>query len=262
MTADAMTGVREKVLEAGMNDYVTKPINPKELWAALTKWIKPGERELPEGFRGPRQESDDKISIPIINGLDAEDGLKRVGGNKKLYRDLLLKFARDFADSTEEIRYCLGKKDFHTAERIAHTVKGASGNLGAKELQEKATNLDAALQEDRGEAYEALLTRFDESLKALIGSIEEAGLSDSQHEVKATAGELSPKELRRLLGELEPNLKKRQPKRCASILEEIARYDVPEEYAGNLDELDKLIKRYKFKEAQKIFELLINRFTD
>lgn len=50
MTADAMSGVREKVIDIGMNDYVTKPIVPKDLWMALVKWIKPGERELPEGF--------------------------------------------------------------------------------------------------------------------------------------------------------------------------------------------------------------------
>ena len=261
MTADAMTGVKQKVLEAGMNDYVTKPINTKELWQALTTWIKPGERDLPDGFRGPRERADNAITIPAINGLDVEEGLARVGGNRKLYRNLLVKFRRDFAGSTEDIRQSLEKDDQLTAERIAHTVKGASGNLSAKDLQEKAADLDAALRDARSGEYEPLLTRLDKSLRALINSINEAGLGDAEEAQKSTFGDLSPDELHKLLGELEPNLKKRQPKRCAPILEEIARYVLPEEYAKDLNELGKLIKRYKFKEAQGIFERLMDRIS-
>jgi HPt (histidine-containing phosphotransfer) domain-containing protein len=193
--------------------------------------------------------------------LDVEDGLARVGGNKKLYRELLLKFVRDFASSTEEIRENLEKDDLLTAERLAHTVKGASGNLGAKDLQQKATELNAALKEAKSEEYEPLLTRFDKSLLALISSIDGAGLREEEETEKATTGDLSPDELLRLLEELEPNLKKRQPKRCAPILEEISRYTLPEEYAVDLDELGRLIKRYKFKEAQGIFERLMDRIS-
>ncbi len=257
MTADAMTGVREKVLEAGMNDYVTKPINPKELWEALARWIKPGDRELSEGFGKPAKVANEGVSIPDIDGLDVEDGLARVGGNKKLYRELLLKFRRDFAGATADIRANLEKGDLHTAERIAHTVKGVAGNIGAGGLQEKATELDEALKDERVAKYEPLLSRFDKSLGALIGSIDSAGLAETEETEAATAGELSPDELRRLLDELEPNLKKRQPKRCAPILEEIGRHKLPKRQAADLEKLAKLVKRYKFKEAQGIFDSLI-----
>ncbi len=257
MTADAMTGVKEKILEAGMNDYVTKPINPKELWQALARWIKPGERELPEGFGEPAATGAEEIEIPAIDGLDVEDGLARVGGNRKLYRDLLAKFRRDFASSTKDIRQNLAKDDLNTAERIAHTVKGVAGNIGAGGLQEKATELDEALKGEQEARYEALLAGFDEALQALTSALEKAGLEGEEAEEDATAGEIPPEELRRLLNELEPNLKRRQPKRCAPILEEIARYTLPEKYAGDLGELARHIKRYKFKEAKEVFDRLI-----
>jgi len=94
-----------------------------------------------------------------------------------------------------------------------------------------------------------------------ISSINEAGLRQEEEAVKTTAGDISPEELGRLLGELEPSLKKRQPKHCASVFEEIARYTIPAEYAVDLAELDKLVKRYKFKEAQVIFERLMAKIS-
>lgn len=260
MTADAMSGVRERVIEAGMNDCVTKPIEQSELWDALLKWIPAAERELPKGFQ-KREETEDGIPIPAISGLDSEGGLARVGGNKNLYRDLLRKFVRDFANSTVEISEYIGKDDLHTARRVAHTVKGASGNLGATELQEKAADLDTALKEARSEKFESLLTRFGDALNELVTSIWEAGLTGEEQEAEATSGELSLAELRRFLEALEPHLKKRQPKRCAPVLEEMGRYDIPSEYQGYLEELGRLIKRYKFKEAQAIYTRILKKIS-
>jgi two-component system, sensor histidine kinase and response regulator len=264
MTADAMTGVRGQVEKVGMNDYVTKPINPKQLWEALVKWIKPGERELREGFT-PAGKVDSpeaggkkaaEITIPEIEGIDIEDGLSRVGGNKKLFRELLVKFRRDFADSTTQIREQLAAGDSTTVERTAHTVKGASGNLGAKPLQEKATALDAALKEGKTDINENLLVEFDGVLQSLVKAIDDAGLEQEEEKTEATAGKISKAELVKLLEQLELLLKKRQPKKCAPVLEELLSYELDEEVRAVVSELSALTKKYKFKEAQEIFNRL------
>ncbi len=95
MTADAMSGVREKVLEIGMNDYVTKPINPAGLFTALVKWIEPGKRDLPSEYltkeKAPKV-PEEALPFDKLEGIDIEDGLKRVGGKKKMYLDLLKRF--------------------------------------------------------------------------------------------------------------------------------------------------------------------------
>ncbi len=139
---------------------------------------------------------------------------------------------------------------------MAHTVKGASGNLGAKEVQERATELDDALKEERSGEYDVLLGKFEQTLSGFIVALGEAGIVEQEEKEQAAVGELSFEELRGLLEELEPNLKKRQPKKCEPILEEIARHTLPEEHAGDVAELTKLIKRYKFKEAKVILERL------
>jgi two-component system, sensor histidine kinase and response regulator len=266
MTADAMSCVQEKVLEVGMNDYVTKPIDPKALWETMVKWIQPGERELPGNYRGSDSNdkespestgSGDEITIPEISGIDIQDGLYRVGGNKKLFKTLLVKFKRDFASSTAEIREHLKNKDIETAERLAHTVKGASGNLGAKELQARATVLDSALKDEHLEIDEQVLSDFDEALQSLVGAIVSSGIEEEIEEsaqaAAPAAGKISKEQLIKLLEDLEPNLKKRQPKKCVPILEEILNYRLEEKVKAGLNEIAALIKRYKFKEAQEIF---------
>ena len=259
MTADAMTGVREQVEAVGMNDYVTKPIDPEKLWAALVKWVTPGERLPAVTHEKHAHEQQEKVMVPVVEGLDTEDGLSRVGGNRKLYRQLLVKFRRDLADSTAEIRKNIEQDDLQTARRIAHTVKGASGNLGAMKLQAKAAELDAALKAEGSAECELLLAEFDETLKALVDAIDTAGLGQEEGVGKrVTEGILSADELCKLLEELGPRLHKRQPKRCIPVLEEIERHALPEQHAKQVEELGTLIRGYKFKEAQALFSHLMS----
>lgn len=260
MTADAMTGVREKVIEAGMNDYVTKPIDPKELWRALIKWVKPGKRDIPKDFKNKTENLNDTIIIPEIAGLDIIDGLSRVIGNKILYKSLILKFTQDFVDSPEEIRRKLEEKDTASAERIAHTIKGVSGNIGAKKLQEKAEHLEKAIKEKKNENYKVLLSDLQESLEELIHAINEAGLEEEKK--NTSTKELSPDKFLHLLGELKQYLKKQRPKKCTPIIEEIEEYALQQEYATDFNELKKLIKKYRFKDSLEILERLMNMFPD
>jgi signal transduction histidine kinase/CheY-like chemotaxis protein len=264
MTADAMTGVRDQVEAVGMNDYVTKPINPAELWGALAKWIKPGERKLPEGFEQVLETGvvEDEILIPPIEGFDIEDGLARVGGNRKLYRDLLIKFSEEFAGSTEDIRKSLEGKDRKSAERIAHTLKGAAGNLGAEELQEKAALLDSALKEATTGGGESMLSDFDTTLRSLISAIDGAGLIGKEEGPETPGPELTGIELFDLLKQLEPSLKKRQPKKCEPIFKTLRHYSIPREFESHILELEKQIGKYKFKDAQDILGNLIVIFEE
>ncbi|MBT3272736.1 MAG: response regulator, partial [Spirochaetales bacterium] len=254
MTADAMTGVRERVIETGMNDYVTKPFDPAELWTALVKWIEPGERVRPEASVPNRGPAETGVEIPEIEGLNIPTGLTRVGGNRRLYRDLLVKFIRDFARSTAEIKKHLAEDDLATAERIAHTVKGASGNLGADDLQQKATTLDAALKKEKLAEDDTIIEEYEETLKALVTAIEDADLKSDEEAVQSTEGKISEEDLSRLLSDLSASLKKRQPKNCAPIIDELMKFELAEDVKAGIIEIATQIKRYKFKEAQAVFD--------
>ncbi len=259
MTADAMTGVRRRVKEAGMNDYVSKPIDSQELWNVLVRWLKPGERDLPEGFDGfGASPNADEDVLPLVRGVDLAEGLEKVNGNRQLYVQLLGSFREDFAGSAEEIRKLLGHGDPSAAEKLTHTIKGISGNLGAKDLNTAVTALDSALQ--RGDGDPILLAKYEDALKRLIAAIDDAGIRE-RTEVRQSGGEdrdaLSPEDFLRFLRRLEPEVKKRRPKMCAPILEEMGRYSVPEEYAQRTDELNKLILSYRFDGATKVLQELL-----
>jgi CheY-like chemotaxis protein len=137
MTAHALVEERERCLSAGMNDYVTKPIDPDALFAAIARWTK----------RRPPSASTATVSNTLeIEGIDTAAGLKRVAGNQRLYRSLLLQFVDKQADVAAQIQSALRAGDREVAERLAHTVKGIAGNLGMAGTQNAAAAAEKAVR--------------------------------------------------------------------------------------------------------------------
>ena len=171
MTAHAMAGDHEKSLEAGMNDHVTKPIDPDQLISALVKWIKPADREMPEGVSESSTESRNVEDVlpSELPGISIASGLGRVGGNKQLYTKLLCKFKDGQENAVEQIETALQSGDVETAARLAHNIKGVSGNLGADNLYQAAANLEKAIKE--GENPDLVVAEFDSQLKVVMDGI-------------------------------------------------------------------------------------------
>ena len=111
--------------------------------------------------------------VPEIEGVDLEDGLKRVGGNSRLYRELLVKFSAKFQHADEEVDAALKSGDREGAQRTAHTVKGVAGNLGIKGVQFAAEKLEKAIREN-DEAMPSILKEFASLLHPQIASLEKA----------------------------------------------------------------------------------------
>jgi two-component system sensor histidine kinase/response regulator len=143
MTAHAMTGDRERCLEAGMNDHITKPIHPEALYAVLENWL--GGRA-----QGPIV----PISPPSVV-LDRVGAVKRLGGNETLYRRMLQDFKSQFADFEQRLRAA----DPTGVARLAHSLGGVAGNLGMNRLAE-ATHL----LEQSGGDLEPVLSCLAEAL--------------------------------------------------------------------------------------------------
>jgi two-component system sensor histidine kinase/response regulator len=172
MTAHAMAGDREKSLAAGMNDHVTKPINPDELFSTLVRWIKPGEREVSESVcESLVGKKDVKAILPSeLPGISIASGLERVGGNKQLYAKLLCKFKEGQENAVEQIMAALQSGDVETAARLAHTAKGVSGNLGGESLYRAAADLEKAIKEGK-DSIDHPMTEFSSQLKIVMEGI-------------------------------------------------------------------------------------------
>ena len=211
MTAHAMAGDDKKSIEAGMNDHVTKPIDPDQLFATLQKWIKPAaERAVvqkPQAIDAipePDQAVPDKDELPeSLPRFDLAAGLKRLRGNKTLYRKLLLDFGANYGGVASEIRAALAGGDFEQAHSLVHNLKGLAGNLEATELQAAAVEMEKLVKGDQKEtpANEQLDQKFMELEKAInltLESVQTLGLPAEEKSIEPSTEWLAKVPLERL----------------------------------------------------------------
>jgi signal transduction histidine kinase/CheY-like chemotaxis protein/HAMP domain-containing protein len=185
MTANAMSGDKEKCLDAGMNDHVAKPIDPGQLFSSLNRWIKPTKvRPLKKAAKSSQSivNSSSDESLPDLPGINVEKGLSILGGNIKLYRKLLLRLQEDFSDSAQKIKDHLDKNNTEEAEIVAHTVKGVAANLGALELSEVGATLEDSIRNGKADDYEKDLAAFEDKLNQVTKGLRDNGFEDKKND--------------------------------------------------------------------------------
>ncbi len=140
MTAHALKGDRERCLEAGMDDYVSKPVKPKDLADAIERQLqgKSGFKETPPAPASHEPENKD-LNRTIF---DLEVIMERVFGDKEFLKELIEIFLNDTPLHIREIRTAYKAKDLAEVQRVAHTIKGSSGNFAALSLQKTALSLE------------------------------------------------------------------------------------------------------------------------
>jgi CheY-like chemotaxis protein len=169
MTAAAMQHDRDTCLEAGMNDHVAKPINPRELIDTLLRWVKPISHQAiltVSASTSPEAWSDLADSLP---GFDLGNIMLMLSGNRTQLLRMLGTFREQFVAEASAIAAQISDGELTAAEKRLHTLKGAAGNLGAKDLHQACAALDAQLM---GGHYDATtfahwLRTFDRTMSTL-----------------------------------------------------------------------------------------------
>lgn len=162
MTANAMQQDKDNSLAAGMNDHLSKPIDPDELFNALIRWISPVARRSQSTESGkpivlPQLQHDE--AIPDIDGLDYKLGLKRVLGKTERYLEMLRKYVSSQENLVEELTKAFSNHDLQLAERVIHTAKSLNGNIGATKIQNIASELENLIR--NGSDTEKLKQQYD-----------------------------------------------------------------------------------------------------
>ena len=203
MTANATHEDRKRCEEAGMDDHIAKPIIPKVLFETLLKWVEHKKRDVPDAPTDAAAGAD-SMELPNLAGIDTEAGLARVGGNIRSYLKLLNKFAENQANVISEIRSAFDSSDEELSVRLAHTLKGVGGAIGADALQETAAKLEASLKKKPGNLSDALLSATEQELDRILGLLSDlTAASQPESDAAGAIPNDMPEKLQALLAKLE-----------------------------------------------------------
>jgi two-component system sensor histidine kinase/response regulator len=219
MTAHATIEERQRCLAAGMNDHISKPIDPGNLFETVGRFYKPLASTLAssDGERAAEHtRREDTLDLPVVPGLDTKDGLARVAGNQKLYLRLLRQFVDRQGPAAAQVSDALARGDVSTAARLAHTVKGVAGNLGAIPVQQISGKLEHSIATRASSAelapllreFASALTGFVEHLRAALPPVESAPAP------AAATAELNVADAKRVVHEMLACLNNFDPAAC------------------------------------------------
>jgi two-component system, sensor histidine kinase and response regulator len=281
MTAHATMEERQRCLAAGMNDHVSKPIDPALLFETVGRFYKPAAVAAPsvqgagskETVHGNAQElpsvaelqrteirAPDTKDLPSVEGLDTNDGLTRVAGNRKLYLKLLRQFIEQQGPAVGQITAALAQGDAALAERLAHTLKGVAGNIGAKSIQTAAGVVEKLIR-DRAAAAEAepalhqVAAALDPLLARLRNSLPSpeptAPLPTSTTPANPAQTRAAVAQLTKLLSEFDPG--------AADFIEAHQAALRPLFPGGTWPQFEKLVQGYAFADAQAQLEQVLTK---
>jgi PAS domain S-box-containing protein len=169
MTAHVMKGDRERCLEAGMDDYLAKPINPEEVFSVLGKWLEPKPGAKPEPTT-PEAAAGEAAVCRLVPApaVDLEDAMDRFDNERGFFREMLAQFLQLLPGQMKEIEEALAANDADAVQKIAHNIKGSAGTLSARKLYSIVLQM-----EERGRAGDLSgMGELLEDLKCEIGLLE------------------------------------------------------------------------------------------
>jgi CheY-like chemotaxis protein len=165
MTANAMQGDREKAIEAGMDDYVSKPVKLEELGAVLERWVLQEEEEAKADTTTPARETGDSLAttggsvdISVLVGLRELQG----EGEPDILNELIELFLGEVPTQLKALREAAQVGETQSVERIAHTLKGSSANMGALRMEALCAELEEAGRSEDLSAASGQISRLEE----------------------------------------------------------------------------------------------------
>ena len=252
LSGHSITDDKGKSQAAGMNDYLTKPIDTVALAAALKKWLPRGKTVV------VADDAPDIMTTMQSNGLDASAALKRLGGNRKLYLKLMGVFMEGYGEAPAQLQQEMQAGKLEEALRRVHSIKGVAGTIGSTALQDAATQLEKSLWKVQTCDHPTLaepLQIFSDCHAALVKTI---GLFlprlSGERPARQEGQPWDAAQMRLLLTRLKTALESEEPLLCNKILGELLQRPCPANWAAVLAELNRLISGYNLAEALALLE--------
>ena len=282
MTAHATVEERQRCLDVGMNDHVSKPIDPGMLFETVGRYYKAKETTAPQSTPGaaskdvaqnergasdaaqvskpPKKAQSEDLLLITVAGLDAKDGLLRVAGNRNLYLKLLRQFVENQGDAIKQISAALESGDTALAERLAHTLKGVAGNIGAKPIHAAAGALESLIRnrsmpKETAAARQKLAVVLDALLTQLRPVLSSAMPAAPSGQTNATVNPAESRDaatqLSKLLSEFDP--------RAAEFVDTSQAALRPLFVGEAWPQFEKLVQNYAFADAQARLQVALDK---
>ncbi|MCL2318943.1 MAG: ATP-binding protein [Treponema sp.] len=262
LTANAIEGAREFLIDGGMNDFISKPIEEKELSRVLVRWL-----PLDKIRRHPKDEAAPQEPLPAAAApgkdgrvLNRAEGLANSAGDEKLYAQLLWEFKKNHLGDVDEIRSARQAGDMKTLYRLVHTLKSSAAIIGAEFLKKAAIGAEAILikgADEQPEALDAAIAGLEPALKALVSELDRDPAQNgfgqqSGADFSAPSGDtFDPRKAMDLIQKLKPLLET-SDSTVLSFRNEIAAVLGPQGEKGK--ELLALVDDFEFPKAAKVLE--------
>lgn len=166
MTADAITGIREKCLRVGIDYYISKPFDPDEMLSTLLEILESSGIEEVQFSQEIKEASSRMEAI-----LDEADGLGRLGGNTAIYQMVLQEYYQENVEVPAVLAEKMAAKDYLEVVQIVHKIKSSSGNIGARRLFALASKLQNALKDENENEILGIYQVFQEQLDLVLQEI-------------------------------------------------------------------------------------------
>ena len=250
---------RERCLQSGMNWYLQKPVNPENLYAAIAKWsggkIQVHKMDICE----------DRSHLDQIPGLDWESGLKKLRGDQDAYLELLRDFAETYADVGTRLWQAKEQGHWQDLQIALHTLKGALGNIEARELRLLAERAEKALNQGKSPDLDKLLSDLEQGMHELITCITSLFAQDKQDTELAPVSPpnktLDVEQVAPLLDRLQELLQMGDAQ-CKELVHRVRMYFDQTAWLSSFKVLEKQVNDYDFQEAVQTLESLSQKILD
>jgi signal transduction histidine kinase/DNA-binding response OmpR family regulator/HAMP domain-containing protein len=203
MTADVLHDVKDKSLNAGMNDYISKPIDPTEVALIITKWMK----NVKVNKKATTNKSNNKTSYKLKNlkHIDTQQGITRIGGDEEKFINLLIKFYKNNKDFVNKLNLCVNDT---MKLSLTHNFKGVTGNVAADKLHKLTVDLEKRIK--KGEKYDEIVLEIDKELDSLNKELEKL-IVETEHKKPSNSKEVVKEELQKTINKIKILLEDNDP---------------------------------------------------